>query len=78
MKSKPLWAAGLSLACVSVMAQSAVTLSGTLDAGVRRVKNGSVGSMTSEVSKNCGRSRDGPARPRGIPRRRAPAVACAS
>jgi predicted porin len=50
MNTKPLWAAGLGLACVSVMAQSAVTLSGTLDAGVRRVKNASVGSMTSEVS----------------------------
>ena len=50
MNTKPLWAAGLSLACVSVMAQSTVTLSGTLDAGVRRVKNASVGSVTSEVS----------------------------
>ena len=50
MKSKPLCAAGLALACVSVMAQSTVTLSGTLDAGVRRVRNGSVGSLTSEVS----------------------------
>jgi predicted porin len=50
MNKKPLWAAGLGLACASVMAQSTVTLSGTLDAGVRRVKNGPVGSMTSEVS----------------------------
>ena len=50
MNPKPLCAAGLALACVSVMAQSGVTLSGTLDAGVRRVKNEGVGSMTSEVS----------------------------
>ena len=52
MKNKPLGAAGLALACVSLsaMAQSGVTVSGTLDAGVRRVKNGPVGSLTSEVS----------------------------
>ena len=37
MKSKPLCAAGLALACISVMAQSPVSVSGTLDAGVRRV-----------------------------------------
>lgn len=50
MKNKPLWAAGLSLACVSVMAQSSVTVSGTMDVGIRRVKNASLGSVTSEVS----------------------------
>ncbi|NRF67296.1 porin [Aquincola sp. S2] len=50
MNQKPLWAAGLGLACISVMAQSSVTVSGTLDAAVRRVDNGSLGSMTSQVS----------------------------
>lgn len=54
MKSKPLCAAGLALACacvsISALAQSSVSVSGTLDAGARRVKNGPVGSMTSEVS----------------------------
>lgn len=47
---KTMWVAGLATAGLSAMAQSGVTLSGTLDLGVRHVSNGSVGSMTSEVS----------------------------
>lgn len=42
--------AGVGMACVSVMAQSSVTLSGTVDLGIRHVENGSLGSMVSEVS----------------------------
>ena len=42
--------AGLAMACASAMAQSSVTLSGTVDVGVRQVRNGSLGSVDSEVS----------------------------
>src|SRR5687767_9676945 len=42
--------AGLGLACASAMAQSSVSVSGTLDLGVRHVRNGSLGSITSEAS----------------------------
>jgi predicted porin len=47
---KTMCVAGLGMACLSVMAQSSVTLSGTMDVGVRHVSNGSLGSITSEVS----------------------------
>ena len=46
--NKTLCAAGLGMACSWAMAQSSVTLAGTVDVGVRHVKNGSVGSLTSE------------------------------
>jgi predicted porin len=42
--------AGLGMACLSVMAQSSVTLSGTVDMGVRQVRNGTLGSISSEAS----------------------------
>lgn len=49
-----LYAAGLGLACgaacTSAGAQSSITLGGTLDIGVRQVRNGSVGTVRSEVS----------------------------
>jgi len=48
--SKALCAAGLGLACASTMAQSSVTVSGTMDLAVRHVRNGSLGSDSSEVS----------------------------
>ena len=41
---------GLGMACVSVMAQSSVTISGTVDVAIRQVHNGSLGSVNSEVS----------------------------
>jgi len=47
---KRILATGLGMACLSVMAQSSVTLSGTMDVGVRQVRNGSLGSIKSEVS----------------------------
>ena len=48
--NKSLCAAGLGMACSWAMAQSSVTLAGTVDVGLRHVKNGSVGSLTSEAS----------------------------
>src|ERR1700752_2021118 len=48
--NKSLCAAALGIACSWAMPQSWVTLAGTVDVGVRHVKNGSVGSLTSEVS----------------------------
>lgn len=42
--------AGLAAACTSAMAQSSVTLSGTVDLGLRQVRNASLGSISSEVS----------------------------
>ena len=42
--------AGIGMACGSTMAQSSVTLAGTVDLGIRHVRNGSLGSVTSEVS----------------------------
>ena len=47
---KTIWATGLGMACVSALAQSAVTIGGTMDLSVRHVKNGSLGSITSEAS----------------------------
>ncbi|WP_066333175.1 porin [Azohydromonas lata] len=52
MFKQTIWAAGLGAACVAAIAQSSVTLGGTMDVGVRHVKNGSLGSNTSEVSGN--------------------------
>jgi predicted porin len=49
-KMRFILAAGLGGACLSVMAQSSVTLSGTLDVAVRQVRNQSLGSVWSEVS----------------------------
>jgi predicted porin len=42
--------AGLAAACAGAAAQSSVTLSGTIDIGLRQVRNGSLGSISSEVS----------------------------
>jgi predicted porin len=42
--------AGLATACAGAAAQSNVTLGGTLDIGLRQVRNGSLGSQRSEVS----------------------------
>lgn len=42
--------AGIGMACGSTMAQSSVTLAGTVDLGIRHVRNGSLGAVTSEVS----------------------------
>jgi predicted porin len=50
MKIKTISAAALGAACLSAMAQSSITLSGTLDVGLRQVRNGSLGSVKSEVS----------------------------
>jgi predicted porin len=47
---KPVWVAGLGVACASALAQSSVTIGGTMDVGVRHVRNGSLGSISSEVS----------------------------
>ncbi|WP_284615105.1 porin [Aquabacterium humicola] len=47
---KSLCAAGLAVACAGAMAQSSVTVSGTVDVAARRVRNDSLGSLTSEVS----------------------------
>jgi predicted porin len=50
----PIRAAGLALALLlaggSAQAQSSVTVSGTLDVGLRQVRNGSLGSLRSQVS----------------------------
>ncbi len=47
---KRLCVAGLVVAGAPVMAQSSVAISGTLDVGLRHVRNGSLGSDDSEVS----------------------------
>lgn len=43
-------AASFGAACASVMAQSSVTIGGTMDIAARQVRNGSLGSTKSEVS----------------------------
>jgi predicted porin len=43
-------AGGLAMACTSVLAQSSVTIGGTMDVAARQVRNGSLGSIKSEVS----------------------------
>ncbi|MDE2501530.1 MAG: porin [Burkholderiales bacterium] len=48
--NKQLLAAGLSAACVAAAAQSSVTVGGTIDLAARQVRNGSLGSIKSEVS----------------------------
>ncbi len=45
-----LCAAALGTACVAAAAQSSVTIGGTMDLGLRYVRNGSLGSVKSEVS----------------------------
>lgn len=45
-----LCAAGLSAVCLTAAAQSSVTVAGTIDLGLRQVRNGSLGSVKSEVS----------------------------
>lgn len=47
---KSICLAGLAAACAGAAAQSSVTLSGTMDLGLRHVRNGSLGSISSEVS----------------------------
>lgn len=47
---KSICGAGLVMVCVSAAAQSSVSVSGTVDVGVRQVRNGSAGSISSEVS----------------------------
>lgn len=47
---KSLSAAALGAACFAAAAQSSVTIGGTMDLGLRQVRNGSVGSIKSEVS----------------------------
>lgn len=47
---KTLCAAAIGAACTAATAQSSVTVGGTLDLGLRQVRNGSVGHMTSELS----------------------------
>ena len=47
---KSICAAGLGAACFAAAAQSSVTVSGTMDLGLRQVRNGSVGTIKSEVS----------------------------
>ena len=42
--------AGLATACAGAAAQSSITLGGTMDIGLRQVRNGSLGSVRSEVS----------------------------
>lgn len=48
--NRTLLGAGLGLACVSAMAQSSVTIGGTLDLAGRHVRNESLGSVSSLVS----------------------------
>ena len=48
--NKALCAAGLGAACFAAIAQSSVTVGGTVDLGLRQVRNGSLGSVKSEVS----------------------------
>jgi predicted porin len=50
MMMKTICAAGLVAAGIPAMAQSSVTVSGTVDVGVRHVSNGSLGAVNSEVS----------------------------
>lgn len=45
-----LWAASLGAVCVTAAAQSSVIVGGTMDLGLRQVRNGSLGSVKSEVS----------------------------
>ncbi|MGM9491909.1 porin [Ideonella sp. YS5] len=47
---KLLWATGFSAASLGAAAQSSVTIGGTLDAGMRQVRNGSLGTDRSVVS----------------------------
>jgi predicted porin len=47
---KSICLASLAAACVGAAAQSSVTLGGTLDIGLRQVRNQSLGSLRSEVS----------------------------
>ena len=47
---KTLCVTGLAMACAAAGAQSSVTIGGTLDVGLRQVKNGSLGTDRSEVS----------------------------
>jgi len=47
---KSMCVAGLGMACLSAMAQTSVNLGGTLDVGLRQVRNGSLGSVKSEIS----------------------------
>lgn len=48
--NKHVLAAGLGAACVAAAAQSSVTVGGTIDLALRQVRNGSLGSVKSEVS----------------------------
>jgi len=50
MTMKSMCVAGLGMACLSAMAQTSVNLGGTLDVGLRQVRNGSLGSVKSEIS----------------------------
>jgi predicted porin len=50
MMMKTICTAGLALASIQAMAQSSVTVGGTLDLGGRHVRNGSLGSIYSEAS----------------------------
>jgi len=47
---KSMGLAGLATACAAAAAQSSITLGGTMDIGVRQVRNGSLGSISSEAS----------------------------
>jgi predicted porin len=47
---RPLMLAALGVACTASIAQSSVTLGGTIDLAARQVKNGRLGSIKSEVS----------------------------
>lgn len=47
---KSICAAGLGVACLAASAQSSVTIGGTLDLGLRQVRNGSIGTVRSELS----------------------------
>lgn len=48
--NKYLCAASLSAVCIAASAQSTVTIAGTMDIGVRQVRNGSVGTLQTEAS----------------------------